>query len=70
MVNVDYISTLYHVTTDKEIPANQTALNNLTLSGDQGITLGMTYMQNGTVLVEGSNIETGEFKVFIRDGGS
>jgi len=69
MVNVDYISTLYHVTTDKEIPANQTALSNLTLSGDQGITLGSDIYANGTVSVEGSNIETDEFKVFIRDGG-
>lgn len=69
MVNVDYISTLYHVTTDKEIPVNQTALNNLTLTGDQGITLGNDIYANGTVSVEGSNIETGEFKLFIRDGG-
>ncbi|MHC1738136.1 MAG: T9SS type A sorting domain-containing protein [Ignavibacteriaceae bacterium] len=67
-VNIEYISTLYHVTTDKEIPANQGTLNNLTLSGDQGITLGGDIYVNGTLTVEGSNIETGEFKAILRDG--
>jgi len=69
-VNLEYISTLYHVTTGNEQPANSTALNNLTITGDQGITLGSDIAVNGTVLLTGSEITTGDYKVILNQGAS
>jgi hypothetical protein len=66
-VNLDYISTVYHVTTDLEVPDQTVALNNFTVSGDQGVTLGSDLYVNGELKLTGSDLETDEYMVILNN---
>lgn len=59
-VNVNYISTLSPVTIDNEIPFSTTALQDLTISGTQGVTLSRDITVNGVVLLSGSPLYTAD----------
>ncbi len=59
-VNVNYISTVSQVTTDNEIPLSNTALNDLTISGTEGVTLSRNISLNGTLLLTGSSLYTAD----------
>ena len=57
-VNLEYISTIDHVTTANEMPAGTSVLNDLTITGDEGVTLGTDVTVNGTLAVNGSALYT------------
>ncbi|MBN2226150.1 MAG: dockerin type I repeat-containing protein [candidate division Zixibacteria bacterium] len=57
-VNLEYISTIDHVTTSYEMPIGTSVLNNLTITGDEGVTLGADVTVNGTLAVNGSALYT------------
>lgn len=59
-VNVNYISTVSPVTTDNEVPLSTTALQDLTISGTQGVTLSRDITVNGIVLLSGSPLYTAD----------
>ncbi len=69
-VNVDYISTVAPVTTGYELPTNSSTLNNLTISGTMGVTLGANVTVNGTLAVTDSNLVTGGFAVTLAGGAT
>lgn len=68
-LNLDYISTVYHVTTALEVPDQTGALNNFTVTGDQGVTLGSNLYVNGELKLTGSDLETDEFMVILNNSG-
>ena len=59
-VNVNYISTVAAVTTDKELPTSSTALKDLTIGGTQGVTLSADVTANGIVSLTGSSLYTSD----------
>ncbi len=65
MANVEYISTVSPVTTGLEIPADPAVLQNLTITGDQGVTLSADVTVNGVVSPVGSELNTGSYKLIL-----
>jgi hypothetical protein len=63
--NIEYISTLYEVTTDNEIPNNNAIINNFTLTGTKGVILGKDVYVNGELKLEGSSLFTDVYKVTL-----
>jgi hypothetical protein len=61
MVDVIYASTSTNVTTGPELPAATGVLNDLELTGDEGVTLGADVTVNGTCAATGSDIFTGSY---------
>ncbi len=59
-VNVEYISTLSSVITDKEIPVTASTLKDFTVSGTQGVTLGTAITVNGVLSLTGSLLYTAD----------
>lgn len=57
-VNLEYISTVSPVTTGPEVPTNPASLTNVTITSDQGITLGMDMYVNGAMTLTGSSLTT------------
>jgi hypothetical protein len=51
-VNLSYISTVASVTTDLEVPADPSVLNNLSISSTKGVSLGADVALNGTLTFE------------------
>jgi hypothetical protein len=66
-VNLEFISTVHHVTTDLEVPDQASVLNNFTVTGDQGVTLGSNLYVNGELKLTGSELETDEFMVILNN---
>jgi hypothetical protein len=64
-VNVNYISTVTHVTTGPELPADPGVLADLTVSGDQGATLGADVTVNGACTISGSDLTTDSYTVTL-----
>jgi hypothetical protein len=64
-VDVSYISTLTPVTTGPELPGATGVLADLTLSGDQGVTLGADVTVNGACTISGSDLVTDAFTVTL-----
>jgi hypothetical protein len=69
-VDLDYISTVSHVTTGLEMPTNTSALNNLTISGDEGVTLGSNITVNGVLTVAGSDLLTDGYAITLAAGAT
>jgi hypothetical protein len=70
-VDIDYISTVTHVTTGNELPTSTSVLNNLTLSGDEGITLGSHITVNGILsFTNTNNINTDVYTLTIASDAS
>jgi hypothetical protein len=67
-VSVEYISTQLAVTTGLELPTNTSALLDLTISGNMGVTLGANVTVNGTLLVSDSNLITDAYTVTLASG--
>nr|MBN2278085.1 hypothetical protein [candidate division Zixibacteria bacterium] len=60
-VDVEYISTVGAVTTGPELPFSPTVLNDLTISGNMGVTLGADVTVNGTLALNDSILSTGTY---------
>ena len=58
---------MHHVTTDLEVPDQASVLNNFTVTGDQGVTLGSNLYVNGELKLTGSELETDEFMVILNN---
>ena len=69
-VNVEYISTVAPVTTGYELPTSSSTLDNLTISGNQGVSLGSNVTVNGTLLVSNSSLATGTSTVTLAEGAT
>ncbi|MCB2229636.1 hypothetical protein KQH82_02895 [bacterium] len=69
-VNLEYISTVGHVTTGHEVPSDPATLVNVTMSGNQGITLGDDMTVNGVLAVNGSDMYTDSYAITLADGAS
>ena len=69
-VSVDYISTLTSVTTGPELPTAAGVLADLTVSGDQGVTLGADVTVNGACTISGSDLTTDSYTVTLGSAGS
>jgi hypothetical protein len=69
IMNLEYISTVAHVTTGFEVTPDVTSLNNVTVTGNQGVTLGSDLHVNGNLTLTGSGIETDTFKIFLKSNG-
>ena len=65
MVDVRYLSTVESVTTGPELPTGTGVLADLTVSGDQGVTLGADVTVNGTCTTSGSDLSTDAFTVTL-----
>ena len=65
MVDLIYASTSTNVTTGPEMPAGAGVLNDLTLTGDEGMTLGADVTVNGTCAATGSDIFTGAYTLTL-----
>lgn len=70
MVDMEYISTVGHVTTGPEMPTAANVINNLSILGTQGVTLGSDITVNGTLTVDGSDLYTDAFEITLPDGAS
>jgi hypothetical protein len=64
-VNVDFISTLSSVTTGPELPTAAGVLADLTVSGDQGVTLGADVTVNAACEISGSDLTTDVYTVTL-----
>ena len=64
-VDVDYISTSNHVTTGPELPIGAAVLADLTVSGDQGVTLGADATVNGACTISGSVLATDAYTLTL-----
>jgi hypothetical protein len=69
-VNVEYISTELPVTTGLELPTSPTALRDLIITGDKGVTLGANVTVNGNLLVSDSNLITGTYTATLASGAT
>ncbi len=69
-VNVEYISTVSHVTTGFELPTGASTLNDLTVTGDEGVTLGADVTVNGILSLNGSDLITDTYTVTLAEGAS
>lgn len=63
--NVEYISTVGHVTTGPELTSTGVMLNNLSLPGTEGITLDKNVTVSGDLLVTGSNLNTDTYIITL-----
>jgi len=63
IINLEYFSTVVSDTTSYEMPASTSALNNLTISSTQGVTLGSNVTVNGMLTLSGSNLITTSAKI-------
>jgi hypothetical protein len=61
VVDVIYASTSTNVTTGPELPVGVGVLRDLSLTGDEGLTLGADVTVNGTCSLPGSDITTGSY---------
>ena len=68
MVDICYSSNSSRVTTGLEMPVADDVLNDLTVSGDEGLDLGANVTANGLVTLTGSEISTGSFTLALADG--
>jgi hypothetical protein len=68
LVDVRYVSTVTSVTTGPELPAVPGVLGDLTVSGNQGVTLGADVTVGGACTISGSDLVTGSYTVTL--GGS
>ena len=59
-VNVNYISTVSAINTNKELPTSTTTLKDLTISGTEGVTLSSDVTANGIVSLTGSSLFTSD----------
>jgi hypothetical protein len=64
-VDLIYASTSTNVTTGPEMPVGTGVLNDLTLTGDEGMTLGADVTVNGTCAATGSDIFTGAYTLTL-----
>jgi hypothetical protein len=64
-VDLIYASTSTNVTTGPEMPVGTGVLNDLTLTGDEGMTLGANVTVNGTCAATGSDIFTGAYTLTL-----
>jgi hypothetical protein len=64
-VDLIYASTSTNVTTGPEMPVGTGVLNDLTLTGDEGMTLGANVTVNGTCALPGSDITTGAYTLTL-----
>jgi hypothetical protein len=65
MVDVRYTSTVASVTTGPELPTASGVLDDLTVTGTQGVTLGADVTVNGVCTLSGSALTTGAFAVTL-----
>jgi hypothetical protein len=65
MVDVLYNSTVAPATTGPELPTAGGVLSNLTVSSDQGVTLGADVTVNGACTISGSDLTTGTYTVTL-----
>jgi hypothetical protein len=70
MVDVLYTSTIAPVTTGPELPVPGNVLSNLTVSSDQGVTLGADVTVNGACTISGSDLTTGSYTVTLGGTGT
>jgi hypothetical protein len=70
MVDLIYASTSTNVTTGPEMPAGTGVLRDLTLTGDQGMTLGAHVTVNGVCSLPGSDITTGSYVLTLGPAAS
>ena len=64
-VNVEYISTVGAVTTGPELPTSTSVLNDLTISGNKGVTLGSDVTVNGVLHMADSILLTDTYTVTL-----
>ncbi|MFH2036766.1 MAG: dockerin type I domain-containing protein [Candidatus Zixiibacteriota bacterium] len=69
-VNLEYISTVSHVTTGLELPTNTSVINNLTMTGNRGATLNHNITVNGILTTANSALETDAYTVTLASGAS
>jgi len=69
-VNVEYANSEAPLATGPELPLGTTVLNNLTISGSQGVQLTADVTVNGTLTVADSNLITGAYTVTLASGAS
>ncbi len=65
VVDVRYTSTSAGVVTGPELPTSGTALRNLTIVGNKGVTLGANVTVNGTLTLQDSTLITGAHAVTL-----
>jgi len=63
--NLEYISIVSPVTTGFELTGAPHLMNNLSITGTQGVTLDKHVTVNGTLSVNGSSLTTGEYTVYL-----
>lgn len=68
--NIEYISTLYEVTTGNEVPDNNNIINNILVTGSKGIILGKDVYVNGELKLEGSSLSTDIYKITLGSNAS
>jgi hypothetical protein len=69
-VDLIYASTSTNVTTGPEMPVATGVLNNLELTGDEGMTLGANVTVNGVCSLPGSDITTGSYVLTLGPAAS
>jgi len=69
-VNLIYASTSTNVTTGPEMPVGTGVLKDLTLTGDEGLTLGAHVTVNGVCSLPGSDIATGAYVLTLGPAAS
>jgi len=65
VVDVQYSSTSQSVTTGPELPTAPAVLADLTIAGDQGVTMGADATVNGTCTISGSILETDSYTLTL-----
>jgi hypothetical protein len=67
-VNVQYLNTLFHITTGPELPPSGTALTDLSVDGSRNVTLSGDITVNGTLTLGGGAFFTGSYTVTLATG--